>query len=177
LTTCPSHSAVEILSYARPDCRWRDRSDLHRAADYYRRLGVHLPQELDPKGTVMLRRTFQEICASRLTQRNRSVRSIPSGSPPSGGHRVAVAFRCESPDEVDRLYRELIEAGAQAQRDPWNAFLGPAIRAGAGSRRERCRPVRATPLKAQAATAAQLCPPEEHQDRYRARPRMREQGP
>jgi uncharacterized glyoxalase superfamily protein PhnB len=35
-----------------------------------------------------------------------------------------VAFRCQSPDEVDRLYRELTEAGAQRHRDPWDAFWG-----------------------------------------------------
>ena len=33
-----------------------------------------------------------------------SIRSFsPDWVPPAGGHRVAVAFRCESPEEVDRL--------------------------------------------------------------------------
>jgi uncharacterized glyoxalase superfamily protein PhnB len=54
-----------------------------------------------------------------------SIRSIdPKWSPPSGGHRVAVAFRCESPEEVDLLYRDLVAAGAEGHKEPWDAFWG-----------------------------------------------------
>lgn len=54
-----------------------------------------------------------------------SIRSFdPAWAPPSGAHRVAVAFRCESPEDVDRLYRELTEAGAPGYKEPWNAFWG-----------------------------------------------------
>lgn len=54
-----------------------------------------------------------------------SIRSFdPEWSPPSGGHRVAVAFRCETAEEVDRLYRELTEAGGRGHREPWDAFWG-----------------------------------------------------
>src|SRR5213076_491450 len=78
-----------------------------------------------------------------------SIRSFdPEWSPPSGGHRVAVAFRCEAPEEVDRLYREVTEAGARGRLEPW---MGPALRAGSRSRREHRRPVRATRLRSRAA--------------------------
>ena len=54
-----------------------------------------------------------------------SIRSFdPEWSPPSGGHRVAVAFRCETPEDVDRLYRELTESGNRGHRAPWDAFWG-----------------------------------------------------
>jgi uncharacterized glyoxalase superfamily protein PhnB len=35
-----------------------------------------------------------------------------------------VAFRCESPQDVDRLYRELTERGAPGHKEPWDAFWG-----------------------------------------------------
>jgi uncharacterized glyoxalase superfamily protein PhnB len=37
---------------------------------------------------------------------------------------VAVAFRCESPEDVDRLYRELTDAGAPGHKEPWDALWG-----------------------------------------------------
>ena len=46
------------------------------------------------------------------------------GSPPVGGHRTALAFRCEAPAEVDRLYDELTRAGGGSHREPWDAFWG-----------------------------------------------------
>jgi uncharacterized glyoxalase superfamily protein PhnB len=54
-----------------------------------------------------------------------TVRSFaPDWSPPSGGHRMAPAFLCESPADVDRVHDELVEAGAESYRAPWDAFWG-----------------------------------------------------
>jgi uncharacterized glyoxalase superfamily protein PhnB len=43
---------------------------------------------------------------------------------PSGGHAVGGAFKCDSPEEVDRVYAELLEAGGSAHKEPWDAFWG-----------------------------------------------------
>ena len=43
---------------------------------------------------------------------------------PSDGHLTGGAFHCESPQEVDRLYAELVEAGATRYKEPWDAFWG-----------------------------------------------------
>jgi uncharacterized glyoxalase superfamily protein PhnB len=48
----------------------------------------------------------------------------PSWSKPSGGHRVALAFACESPAEVDSAWKELTTAGYQSHLEPWDAFWG-----------------------------------------------------
>jgi uncharacterized glyoxalase superfamily protein PhnB len=37
---------------------------------------------------------------------------------------MAIAFRCDTPDEVDRLYKKLTKAGAEGHREPWDAFWG-----------------------------------------------------
>jgi hypothetical protein len=42
----------------------------------------------------------------------------PDWLPPAGGHRMAVAFLCESPPEVDCVYRELIEAALRVTENP-----------------------------------------------------------
>lgn len=53
-----------------------------------------------------------------------SVKSFSNWERPTGSHRMALAFKCDSPDEVDRLYSQLIAAGAKAHLDPFDAFWG-----------------------------------------------------
>jgi uncharacterized glyoxalase superfamily protein PhnB len=45
-------------------------------------------------------------------------------NPDPEGQRLGIAFRCESPGDVDRVYRELVDAGAESRREPWDAFWG-----------------------------------------------------
>jgi uncharacterized glyoxalase superfamily protein PhnB len=53
------------------------------------------------------------------------VRSFDSRwTPPSGGRRVALAFRFDSPAEVDETYRTLTGAGYDGYAEPWDAFWG-----------------------------------------------------
>jgi len=99
-------------------------SDLQRAADFYGRLGIPFPQELDPMGHGHVEALLPGGLRFTLDSEE-SIRSFDSRwSRPSGGHRVALAFSCESPEEVDRLYRELTDAGAQGYKEPWDAFWG-----------------------------------------------------
>jgi uncharacterized glyoxalase superfamily protein PhnB len=48
----------------------------------------------------------------------------PEWSRPSGGHAVGGAFKCDSPEEVDRVYGELLGAGGSPHKEPWDAFWG-----------------------------------------------------
>jgi uncharacterized glyoxalase superfamily protein PhnB len=99
-------------------------SDLHRAVGFYARLGIRFPDEIDPMDHGHVEAELPGGLRFTLDAEE-SIRSFdPGWSPPSGGHRVALAFRCESPEEVDRLYRELTDAGAQSHKEPWDAFWG-----------------------------------------------------
>ncbi len=40
------------------------------------------------------------------------------------GHGIALAFECQSPGEVDSLFREVVDAGFAAKKEPWDAFWG-----------------------------------------------------
>lgn len=99
-------------------------SDLHRTAAFYARLGIRFPDELDPMSHGHVEAELPG--GLRLTlDTEETIRSFDSTwSPPSEGHRVALAFRCESPAEVDRLYHELTDAGAHGHKEPWDAFWG-----------------------------------------------------
>jgi catechol 2,3-dioxygenase-like lactoylglutathione lyase family enzyme len=43
---------------------------------------------------------------------------------PPVGQRVTVAFKCDSPAEVDATFARLTGAGYGARRAPWDAFWG-----------------------------------------------------
>jgi uncharacterized glyoxalase superfamily protein PhnB len=90
---------------------------------FYRRLGLDIPPEADEQPHVHL-----EIGGGLLLawDTEETIRSFdPDWSPPTGeGHRVAVAFACDTPAEVDAAWDELTEAGYGGHLAPWNAFWG-----------------------------------------------------
>jgi len=96
--------------------------DMARSLAFYRRLGLDLPPEADQEPhveTVLpggLRLAWDTV---------EVVRSFdPDWSPARGGHRMGLAFRVESPQEVDAAHDELVALGYQSHRAPWDAFWG-----------------------------------------------------
>ncbi len=52
------------------------------------------------------------------------VRSIGAWEPPTGGHRIGLAFLCESPAAVDDMYLKLVGAGHPSHTAPFDSFWG-----------------------------------------------------
>jgi uncharacterized glyoxalase superfamily protein PhnB len=99
-------------------------SDLETAMAFYGQLGLEFPENPDPEGHGHVEVPLPGGLRFTLDSEE-SVRSFdPGWSPPAGGHRLAVSFRCESPEEVDRLYRDLADAGRAGYKEPWDAFWG-----------------------------------------------------
>ena len=48
----------------------------------------------------------------------------PEWTPPSGSDRIGLAFLCDSPADVDSTYRQLVDAGYEGYKEPWDAFWG-----------------------------------------------------
>jgi uncharacterized glyoxalase superfamily protein PhnB len=95
--------------------------DMAASLDFYRRLGLEFPDGAESEGHVEA--TIAEIRFALDTVE--VIRSFdPEWSPPSGGHQMSIAFRCETPAEVDRVYRELVDAGVEGHKEPWDAFWG-----------------------------------------------------
>jgi catechol 2,3-dioxygenase-like lactoylglutathione lyase family enzyme len=97
-------------------------ADMARSLAFYRRLGLEIPADADaeshveaalPGGTRILWDTADMI------------RSFdPEWAPPSGGQRIGLAFLCEGPAEVDSTYADLVGAGYEGHREPWDAVWG-----------------------------------------------------
>ena len=97
-------------------------SDMARSVAFYRRLGLEFPEgaENEPHVEAPLPGGLRYALDTEDV-----VRAFdPDWKRPTDGHMVGGAFRCESPEEVDRVYRELLEQGAAPHKEPFDAFWG-----------------------------------------------------
>jgi catechol 2,3-dioxygenase-like lactoylglutathione lyase family enzyme len=97
-------------------------SDMAAALAFYRQLGLEFDAGAEAEGHVEtslpggLRLMFDTV---------ETIHSFdPGWSPPSGGHRVGLAFLCASPADVDATYRSMVEAGHAGHLEPFDAFWG-----------------------------------------------------
>jgi len=96
-------------------------ADMAASLAFYRSLGLDIPSDADNEPHVDV-----ELGGIHLAfdTRETILSFDPSWTPPSGGHRMALAFACDSPAEVDAAYAELVESGAVGHLEPWDAFWG-----------------------------------------------------
>ena len=97
-------------------------ADLEASLTFYRRLGLDIPEGAESEGHVEatllggLRLMWDSVDV---------IKSFDSDwEQPQGRGRIALAFLCDSPADVDRVYAELVAAGATVHKEPWDAFWG-----------------------------------------------------
>jgi catechol 2,3-dioxygenase-like lactoylglutathione lyase family enzyme len=97
-------------------------SDMGRALAFYRELGLDFPEGAESEGHV----EAQLGGGMRYMLDTEDVlRSFDSDwRRPTDGHLHGGAFRCESPEEVDRVYAVLLDVGGSPHKEPWDAFWG-----------------------------------------------------
>lgn len=97
-------------------------ADMGAALAFYRRLGLDIPADADkePHVEVTLPGGLRVAWDTEET-----IRSFdPEWQPATGSPRVGLAFLCEDPAAVDRTYQELVAAGYEGAKAPWDAFWG-----------------------------------------------------
>jgi catechol 2,3-dioxygenase-like lactoylglutathione lyase family enzyme len=96
--------------------------DMARSLAFYRRLGLDLAPEADrephveaalPGGLKLAWDTVEIILSFD-----------PGWTPPGGGPRMGLAFRVETPADVDKTYEELVSLGYEGHLPPWDAPWG-----------------------------------------------------
>ncbi len=96
-------------------------ADMPATLAFYRLLGLAIPASADEEPHVET--AFGSILLAFDTQQ--TIRSFdPSWSPAIGGHRVALAFECDSPADVNDAWKEITGAGYHGHLEPWDAFWG-----------------------------------------------------
>lgn len=97
-------------------------TDMAKSLAFYRALGLDVPDDAD--GEPHVEATLPS--GLRLAwDTAANIRSFdPSWTAPTGSPRVALAFRCDDPADVDRVYAGLVEAGYEGHKPPWDAPWG-----------------------------------------------------
>jgi catechol 2,3-dioxygenase-like lactoylglutathione lyase family enzyme len=96
--------------------------DMARSLAFYRRLGLDIPAQADGEQHVEVALSGGLKLAFDTAE---TIRSFdPSWAPPAGSPRMGLAFGCDSPAEVDKLYRDLVSAGYEGHMEPWDAVWG-----------------------------------------------------
>ncbi|MEV6110418.1 VOC family protein [Streptomyces sp. NPDC051940] len=97
-------------------------SDMAASLAFYRLLGLDVPAdaEKEPHVEAELPGGLRLMWDTEET-----IRSFdPQWQPPTGPGRLALAFACDGPADVDRLYAGLTAAGHDGHKAPWDAFWG-----------------------------------------------------
>jgi catechol 2,3-dioxygenase-like lactoylglutathione lyase family enzyme len=97
-------------------------SDMATTLAFYRHLGLDIPADADkePHVDIELSGTMRLAFDTEAT-----IRSFdPGWTRPTGAHRVALAFACDSPEHVDGAWAELTAGGYEGHLAPWDAFWG-----------------------------------------------------
>ncbi|MQA01695.1 MAG: glyoxalase [Streptosporangiales bacterium] len=97
-------------------------ADIAASLAFYRQLGVDIPADADQQPHVEAELPGGTLLAWDTVD---TIRSFdPNWTPPAGGARVALAFACASPAEVDAWYAKLVAAGHPSYLAPFDAFWG-----------------------------------------------------
>ena len=96
-------------------------SDMPTTLAFYRLLGIDLPASADQEPHAEI--AFGGLRLAFDTEE--TIRSYdPDWLPPTGGHRMALAFECDTPADVDQAWKEITGAGYRGRLQPWDAFWG-----------------------------------------------------
>lgn len=95
-------------------------SDMQATLAFYRLLGLELPDTTDdghievslPGGIRLMWDTVDVV------------QTFSEWQQPAGGHRMSLAFLCDSPEEVDDVFNSVVAAGYRAHVEPFDAFWG-----------------------------------------------------
>jgi catechol 2,3-dioxygenase-like lactoylglutathione lyase family enzyme len=96
--------------------------DMATSLAFYRQLGLEIPADADSQPHVEITLPGGQRLAWDAVD---TIRSFdPEWTAPSGSARMGLAFLCDSPAEVDRVYAELTAQGYEGHMEPWDAFWG-----------------------------------------------------
>ena len=95
--------------------------DMATSLPFYRLLGLDIPPnvETEPHVEVITPNGYRIAWDTQEL-----IQSIYPDWIEPVGQRVALAFKCESPAEVDALYERVVQSGYHGHKPPWDAFWG-----------------------------------------------------
>jgi catechol 2,3-dioxygenase-like lactoylglutathione lyase family enzyme len=95
-------------------------SDVARSIRFYRLLGLDVPETPD-EGHVD---TFLPNGVRFMLDQEDVIRSFRPEWTRQAGNQIALALECDSPTDVNDVYRRVVDAGFTGEKEPWDAFWG-----------------------------------------------------
>jgi uncharacterized glyoxalase superfamily protein PhnB len=96
--------------------------NLGKALSFYRTLGLSIPEGQDNEHHVEF--TSESGYSIGFIPESTMLHTNPDWQAPTGNNRISLQFACKTPAEVDKTYKNLVEAGHQSFKEPWDAFWG-----------------------------------------------------
>jgi catechol 2,3-dioxygenase-like lactoylglutathione lyase family enzyme len=94
--------------------------DMGRSLAFYRELGLDFPEQ----GGAHVEATLPGGLRIALDARE-TIRSFdPDWQPATGGPQIGLAFRVDTPADVDAAYERLVSLGYDGHKPPWDATWG-----------------------------------------------------
>lgn len=95
--------------------------DMAATLRFYRQLGLAIPDGVEGE-------PYVECITPNGYRLSWNTEAMVKGLEPDWvepvGTRVSVAFKCDSPAEVDAMHHKLVAAGYASRKAPWDAFWG-----------------------------------------------------
>ena len=95
-------------------------SDMAASIRFYRLLGLDVP-DTSSEGHVD---TFLPNGVRLMLDTEEVIRSFRPDWSRKTGNQISIAFECDEPGKVDAVYRRVVEAGFDGEKEPWDAFWG-----------------------------------------------------
>jgi uncharacterized glyoxalase superfamily protein PhnB len=92
-------------------------SDMGRAVEFYRRLGVSIPDGSETQEHVEVRMSGMTFF---LSTKRANARWDPATRDPSGGYRIILEFYLETREALDAKYAQMIDFGYEAHCAPYD---------------------------------------------------------
>lgn len=105
---------------AKPDMIGHVVRDMAAALSFYRLIGLEIPTSADSESHVECKANGYRIAWDTIAL----IESFAGPYEPAHGHRMNLAFLCDSPADVDATYQKVIAAGHTSLKAPWDAFWG-----------------------------------------------------
>jgi uncharacterized glyoxalase superfamily protein PhnB len=94
--------------------------DMRKALEFYRILGLDIPESANNEMHVEIEQNGFRLAFDVQEM----IKDIYGDWEEPVGHRIELAFLCDSREEVDELFQRITEHGYNGHRKPWDAFWG-----------------------------------------------------
>ena len=95
--------------------------DIAESVRFYRVLGVDVA---DPEAGAQHHEATLPSGLRLMWDTLELMQQLDPGWEEPRGHRIALAFECETPADVDETYRRLVDEGFEGKKEPFDAFWG-----------------------------------------------------